>query len=47
VHRSLIEYVRRRVAAGATAAEIGPELQEQARRGLALVARGLGEYAPR
>jgi AcrR family transcriptional regulator len=47
VHRSLIEYVRRRVAAGATAAEIGPELQEQARRGLALVERGLGEYAPR
>jgi AcrR family transcriptional regulator len=47
VHRSLIEYVRRRVAAGATAAEIGPELQEQAGRGLALVERGLGDYAPR
>src|SRR4051794_21723704 len=47
VHRSLIEYVRRRVAAGGTSAEIGPELQEQARRGLALVERGLGEYAPR
>jgi AcrR family transcriptional regulator len=47
VHRSLIEYVRRRVAAGATAAEIGAELGDQARRGLALVERGLGEYAPR
>ena len=47
VHRSLIEYVRRRVAAGATAAEIGSELQEQARRALGLVERGLGEYAPR
>src|SRR4051812_43097362 len=29
VHRSLIEYVRRRVTAGAAAAEIGAELQEQ------------------
>src|SRR3954449_6227239 len=47
VHRSLIEYVRRRVAAGATAAEIGPELQEQAGRALALLEGGLGGYAPR
>jgi AcrR family transcriptional regulator len=47
VHRSLIEYVRRRVADGATAAEVGPELREQATRGLALLERGLGEYAPR
>jgi AcrR family transcriptional regulator len=47
VHLSLIEYVRRRVAAGAGAAEIGPELQEQAGRALALLDRGLGGYAPR
>src|SRR3954471_3388136 len=47
VHRSLIEYVRRRVAADATAAEIGTELEDQVRRGLALVERGLGAYAPR
>ena len=47
VHRSLIEYVRHRVAAGATAAEIGPELQSQAGRALALLEGGLGAYAPR
>src|SRR3954453_22704099 len=47
VHRSLIEYVRHRVSAGAGAAEIGPELQEQAGRTLALLEGGLGGYAPR
>jgi AcrR family transcriptional regulator len=47
VHRSLIEYVRRRVADGATAAEIGPELQAQAERALRLLEGGLEGYAAR
>jgi AcrR family transcriptional regulator len=47
VHRSLIEYVRRRVRAGATAGEIGPELFAQAERAVALLDRGLGGYAVR
>jgi AcrR family transcriptional regulator len=47
VHRSLIEYVRRRVADGATAAQIGPELREQAERALALLEGGLKGYAAR
>ena len=47
VHRSLIEYMRRRVAGGATAAEIGPELQAQAERALRLLEGGLEGYAAR
>jgi AcrR family transcriptional regulator len=47
VHRSLIEYVRRRVADGATADEIGPELQAQAERALGLLEGGLEGYAAR
>src|SRR5215207_3401142 len=44
VHRSLIDYVRRRVAAGAGARELGLELQEQGERALAVLERGLGGY---
>jgi AcrR family transcriptional regulator len=44
VHRSLIDYVRRRVAAGAGARELGLELQEQGERALAVLERGLGDY---
>jgi AcrR family transcriptional regulator len=47
VHRSLIEFVRRRVAAGATAAEIADALLVQGEQALALLEHGLGEYAPR
>jgi hypothetical protein len=47
VHRSLIEYVRRRALAGATAPRIARELREQGEQALGLLARGLGEYAPR
>ena len=44
VHRSLIEYVRRRVAAGAGVPELGPELRRQGERALGLLERGLGEH---
>jgi len=44
VHRSLIEYVRRRVAAGAGVPELGPELRRHGERALALLERGLAEY---
>jgi AcrR family transcriptional regulator len=47
VHRSLIDYVRRRVVAGASAARIARELAEQGERAFALLERGLGDYAPR
>jgi AcrR family transcriptional regulator len=47
VHRSLIEFVRRRVAAGAGAPEIAAELPAQAQRALALLERGLGEFGIR
>ncbi|HKH18622.1 MAG TPA: TetR family transcriptional regulator [Solirubrobacteraceae bacterium] len=44
IHRSLIEYVRRRVAAGAGVPELGPELRRQGERALGLLERGLGEH---
>jgi AcrR family transcriptional regulator len=44
-HRSLIDHVRRRSLAGAQAAEIAREVRAQAERALALLDRGLGEYA--
>jgi AcrR family transcriptional regulator len=47
VHRALIDYVRRRVVAGASAARIARELGEQGERAFALLERGLGEYARR
>jgi hypothetical protein len=47
VHRSLIEYVRRRVATGASAARIAGELGEQGERAFALLERGLRDYAAR
>jgi AcrR family transcriptional regulator len=47
VHRSLIEYVRRRVATGASAAQIAGELGEQGERAFALLERGLRDYAAR
>jgi AcrR family transcriptional regulator len=47
VHRSLIEFVRRRVAAGAGAQEIAAELPAQAERALALLERGLGKFGIR
>jgi AcrR family transcriptional regulator len=47
VHRSLIEYVRRRVLAGAGAATVARELREQGERAFALLEGGLGDYAAR
>jgi AcrR family transcriptional regulator len=47
VHRSLIEYVRRRVATGASAAQIAGELGEQGEQAFALLERGLRDYAAR
>jgi AcrR family transcriptional regulator len=43
VHRALIDYVRRRALAGATAAEIGPDVKKQAKRAFARLERGLGD----
>ena len=47
VHRALIDHVRARALAGATAAEIGPDVRAQAERAFAQLERGLGDYAPR
>ena len=47
VHRSLIEYVRRRVLAGASAATIARELRAQGEQALGLLEGGLGDYAAR
>jgi AcrR family transcriptional regulator len=44
-HRALIEYVRRRTLAGARAPEIAREVRAQAKRALARLERGLGNYA--
>ena len=44
VHRALIEYVRRRVLAGATAPDIADELHVEAQSALALLEAGLGGY---
>jgi AcrR family transcriptional regulator len=47
VHKSLIEFVRGRVAAGAGAPEIAGELRAQGERALALLEGGLGEFGIR
>jgi AcrR family transcriptional regulator len=47
VHRALIEHVRRRVADGAGAPAIARELQAEGGKAVALLERGLAEYAPR
>ena len=47
VHRGLIDYVRRDVLAGGQASEIARRLRAQATRALALLERGLGDYAIR
>jgi AcrR family transcriptional regulator len=45
LHRALIDYVRRRTLAGAGAPEIAREVRGQAKRALALLEQGLGDYA--
>jgi len=44
-HRALIDYVRRRTLAGASAAAIGRGVRAEAKRAFALLERGLGDYA--
>jgi AcrR family transcriptional regulator len=45
VHRSLIDYVRRRTLEGADAPEIGREVRREAKRAFACLERGLADYA--
>jgi AcrR family transcriptional regulator len=47
LHGSLIDYVRRRVLAGAAAPQIATELRGQAETALARLEHGLGDYAVR
>ena len=47
VHRRLIDYTRGRIVAGARHPDLAADVLEQADRGLALLARGLGGYAIR
>ena len=47
LHRALIDHVRRRALAGATVPQIRRSVRAQARRGVALLERGLADYAPR
>jgi AcrR family transcriptional regulator len=44
-HRALIDYVRRRALAGDSASAIGRGVRAEAKKALALLARGLGDYA--
>jgi AcrR family transcriptional regulator len=44
-HRALIDYVRRRTLAGASAAAVRRGLRSEAKRALGLLERGLGDYA--
>jgi AcrR family transcriptional regulator len=44
-HRALIDYVRRRTLAGDSASAIGRGVHAEAKRALALLERGLGDYA--
>ena len=45
VHRSLIDYVRRRTLEGADAPAIGREVRREAKRAFARLERGLADYA--
>ena len=45
VHRSLIDYVRRRTLAGTRVPELAREVRREAKRALARLEGGLGDYA--
>jgi hypothetical protein len=45
IHRSLIDYVRRRTVEGGKAPEIAREVRREAKRAFARLERGLADYA--
>jgi AcrR family transcriptional regulator len=45
IHRSLIDYVRRRTLEGATAPEVGREVRREAKQAFARLEHGLADYA--
>jgi AcrR family transcriptional regulator len=45
IHRALIDHVRARALAGASASQVGREVRARARRAFALLEQGLGDYA--
>jgi AcrR family transcriptional regulator len=47
IHRSLIDYVRRRTLEGASAPEVGREVRREAKRAFTRLEQGLGDYAIR
>jgi AcrR family transcriptional regulator len=47
VHRGLVDYARRRIIAGARNPRLAREVRAQGERALALLERGLGDYAPK
>jgi AcrR family transcriptional regulator len=47
VHRSLVDYARRRIVAGARGPRLARDVRAQGRRALGLLERELGGYAPR
>jgi AcrR family transcriptional regulator len=47
VHRALIDYTRRRIVAGGLSSRLPRDVRAQAQRALALLERGLGDYAVR
>ena len=47
LHRSLIDYTRRRALDGARASQVGREVRAQAKRAFARLEQGLGDYAVR
>jgi AcrR family transcriptional regulator len=47
VHRALVGHVRRQILAGADPARLAADVRAQATSALALLAQGLGDYAPK
>ncbi len=45
VHRALIDYTRRQINAGVRNPQLAPRVRAQGRKALALLERGLGDYA--
>jgi AcrR family transcriptional regulator len=47
VHRGLVDYARRRIVAGARNPRLARDVRAQGEQALALIERGLGDYAPK